>query len=174
MRYVVACVIAIIGALYIAQPVSAHVLITDDTHTAGAVLHIIPDDDPVAGEVATIFFDLQDAKADPTNGSVLLRVKTEGKMDEVIPMQIDTSLATAKYTFPTQGQYRLVITTKSSSGQYTFAHTQRVSRGALRTGLEVPRYQWAEITLLGCGITFSVGCIVMWNRRSSIRRNSTH
>lgn len=174
MRYVVSCVVAVMGALFISQPVSAHVLITDDTRAIGAVLHIIPDDDPVAGEVATIFFDLQDAKVDLTNGSLLLRVKAEGKMDEVIPMQIDTSLATAKYTFPTQGQYRLVITAKSSSGQYTFTHTQRVSRGVLRTGLETPRYKWAEMTLVGCGITFAVGCIVIWNRRSSIRENSAH
>lgn len=55
--------VALVGVLTImsfSQKAYAHVLVSDESNTVGAVLHITPDDDPIAGESAHIFFDVQD------------------------------------------------------------------------------------------------------------------
>lgn len=44
--------------LAFSSPVSAHFLSTDGS--IGAILHIDPDDDPIATQTATFFFDLKD------------------------------------------------------------------------------------------------------------------
>ena len=39
--------------------VQAHVLVADESNTYGAVIHVMPDDDAVAGTETTIYFDTQ-------------------------------------------------------------------------------------------------------------------
>ena len=49
LHYGLAIVLSAAGLLLYTPSVSAHVLITDTTKEIGAILHIQPDDDPVAG-----------------------------------------------------------------------------------------------------------------------------
>ncbi len=172
MKYGAFFVTVLVVAIVWTQSASAHVLITDETKKLGAVLHIIPDDDPVAGEAATIFFDLQDTENKPENGSVTLNVTSIDGEVVVVPMEVDGSLATAKYTFPVQGQYRLEIAIIDQSGRHKFTYTQRVSRGTVRTVLDEPRHVWAEAALVGSFVILAIGGILAWNRRGAIKRTS--
>ena len=156
---------------FVAQPASAHVLVTDSSGSLGAVLHIIPDDDPIAGEKSTLFFDIQngDFKEEP---KIEVEISSEDNK-KIIPMKTDGSLATVDFVFPVQGQYELTFTADSSAKSYTFTHTQRVTRGVASSVLDAQRHVWAEMILVGCFTAFAIGCIVAWNRRDAIRRAST-
>lgn len=173
MKYVLFIVAVAVSTFAYSQSAHAHVLITDTTHSVGAVLHIIPDDDPVAGEDATIFFDLQDKAIKATNNSIRLAVESSDENSVLLPMKRDGSLATANYTFPTQGLYMITITVTSPSNVYVFTYSQRVSRGVVRTVLDTPQYPWAEATLVGCGVLFMIGGIFVWNRRDAIKRSGS-
>lgn len=152
--------------------VSAHVLVSDDSGSKGAILHIIPDDDPVAGEEARLYFDSQDQLGDaqisltvqnPDGTLMSLEGKTEG------------TLALFTYIFPTQGLYTLnfVVTEQSSSFSYT--HAQRVSRGGAINGTFDDRsHAWAEMLLLASGLGLVIIAIVVFNRRKEISKQSIH
>lgn len=160
---------SIVVALLFSPPTYAHVLITDQTSQKGGVLHIIPDDDPVAGEEAMLYFDIQSRAA--SSSQVALHIQGGG-VDESLPMTSDGKLATARYTFPTQGVYDLRFTVKEDGSEYQFNHSQRVSRGVVGNADSRPRYAWAEIVLLGSGTLLIVLSGVAFNRRGSIKKNS--
>jgi methionine-rich copper-binding protein CopC len=150
----------------------AHVLITDEMKTKGAILHIIPDDDPVAGEQSTLYFDTQDQLSN-TKSTVELTIQSESIEDQKMNMKVDGSLATATYTFPTQGVYNLTFTVSSGEQSSIFKQSQRVSRGVSTSPLEKPTYPWAEILVLASGIGFAVLAIIAFNRRKDIAKHST-
>src|SRR6478672_7835545 len=60
--------LALIVSALIVTPAYAHVIIRDDASKVGAVLHVTPDDDPVAGEHSDLFFSLENQSLD---GSVV-------------------------------------------------------------------------------------------------------
>ncbi len=150
----------------------AHVLITDETKTKGAILHIIPDDDPIAGEESTLYFDTQNQLSE-SDSSVKLVIKNNAMEEQAIEMKVDGSLATANYTFPSQGIYNLTFTIKSNNQSYVFNQTQRVSRGISNSPLSKPTYAWAEILLIASGMSFAVLGIIFINRRNDIAKHST-
>lgn len=143
--------------------VSAHVLITDDTNSKGAILHIIPDDDPVAGEISTIFFDMQNSGIN----DVLLRID-----GNPVTTRFDGSLATAEYIFPTQAEYEMRFTVRANEATYVFTHNQRVTRGVSASPLDQADHIWAEITLLTSALGLVLLFIVAINRRSEIKLQS--
>lgn len=146
------------------QVSEAHVLMMDDTNTIGGVLHINPDDDPVAGESAHLFLDPQIDKR--TVDSMQLTVRdTNG--DEVA---VDRSF---NYVFPTQGVYELVFAVNSAGSNYIFTHTQLVTRGVTTGALDSPSHAWAEITLLMSGIGITLLVVIGFNFRKEIARQST-
>jgi hypothetical protein len=170
-RFFVGIILA--ACLFIcSQPVSAHVLVTDDTKTKGAILHIIPDDDPAAGEEATFYFDTQDNLLD-ANSSVKLTVKNTTGTIQAVDTKIDGSLVTAQYIFPTQGVYELTFIATSNDKKYTFTQSQRVSRGVSVGALNQPTHTWAEVMLLTSGIGFMLLLIFAFNKRKDIAKRST-
>ncbi len=159
------------------QTVSAHVLTTDDTGSIGAILHIMPDDDPIAGEPSTLFFDIQSQAFSKHKHTIDLTVTDEQGQAERVPVTFTGSAGLATYTFPQQGAYKLVLAAKAenttnNNHTYTFTHTQRVSRGVSASALAKPGYAWAEMLLVGCFVLFALLVIVSINRRSAITKQS--
>lgn len=149
---------------------SAHVLITDETNTKGAILHIIPDDDPVAGEQATLYFDMQNQLSG--EDSVMLTIYNSASEKAEIETKTDGSLVTANFTFPSQGVYEIEYVVSTSRETYIFKQTQRVSRGISGATAGKQTYAWAEMLLVASVISFAFLMIVAFNRRKDITRQS--
>ena len=153
------------------ESASAHVFVPDETKVRGAIVHITPDDDPIAGQKATIYFDVQDSILKP-DSTVALVIQGEGSREEMTA-KFDDSLATFAYTFPSQGVYELVFSVNTGSNAYTFKQSHRVARGAAVNALDQPSHEWARITLLASGIGFALMLITVINRRREIAKQST-
>lgn len=169
----VALGLVIFACLFIpVDTTSAHVLVMDDTNTKGAIVHIIPDDDPVAGERSTIYFDMQNQASD-AKYAVKLFVKNVNGSESDIEMKVDGTLATGEYTFPSQGLFNLTFTVTTQDENFIFQHDQRVSRGVTLAALEKPSYAWAQIILIASGISFALLLITAINRRKDISKYSS-
>ncbi len=173
IRWIVAILgISIALSVSISNAVSAHVLITDDTNTRGAVLHIVPDDDPIAGQPATLYFDGQDGMV--TQDSVVrMTVQAQDGATDTVVMKKKASTATVDYTFPTQGVYKMNITVNRDGRVSSFQHTQRVSRGIVGAALVPVDTAWAKVVVIGGIVSMCVLGIMVFNRRKAIARQST-
>lgn len=167
MKILICFILALALVAINAPSTSAHILITDTTSTKGAILHINPDDDPVAGKTASLFFDLQGQ--DITAANLIIRDESSGK---VVPLDIDGTLVAAEYVFPAQGVYEIEFTVQSADSIYTFVSSQRISRGLATGEVTVPNHAWAEILLLTSGLGLIVLIIVALNRREAIKLQS--
>lgn len=154
-----------------AQSANAHVLITDESNTKGAIVHIIPDDDPIAGSQAALFFDTQDRLGGQA-GSISLVITGPDGASSRVEVKSEGTLATANYTFPTRGLYELVFTVDSGNETYVFKQSQRVSRGDAASALDRQAYAWAEVSLLASCIGILLLGIMVFNRRNEIARQS--
>ena len=164
----------IVAACLIApsQAASAHVLITDETKTSGAVLHIIPDDDPFAGEEATFYLDTQYQLTAPS-ASVELIVTDASGVEQKVQTELEGTLATADFVFPVQGVYDLKFTVTTEGKTYVFKQSQRVSRGVSNSPLEQPRYAWAEILVIASAIGFALLVIAFITHKKGLAKHST-
>ncbi len=172
MKKIIAGIVFIVCLLGMSDTVSAHVLVTDETKTRGAVLHIIPDDDPVAGEKATLYFDMQEEFSE-SKAAVTLYVKDENGKEKNVDTKANGSLVTADYVFPAQGSYGITYTVISGDKTYVFNQAQRVSRGASSTTSNKPNHAWAEIMLIASAISIAVLAIIAFNLRKDIAKQST-
>lgn len=173
MKYIVLVIVSsLLSALTLVSSSYAHVLIRDTTGSRGAILHSIPDDDPIAGKMATVYLDAQDVFED--DAKIALSITREGSSE---PMPVETkrdgSLVTAEYTFPSQGVYYLRYEITSDDTSYAFEQSIRVARGVGTGNQSKPRYAWAEMLLIFVATMFAVLCIVAFNRRKEITRQST-
>jgi len=152
---------------------AAHVLITDDTKTKGAILHINPDDDPIAGQASTLYLDTQDQLTKDKDVAVSLLITDSTGKEITIPMKLSGTLAAADYIFPVQGLYHLSFKITSGSKTTVFEQSQRVSRGTAGSALDRPSHAWAEILALISGISIILLAIAVFNRRETIAKQST-
>lgn len=131
-------------ALVLALPISvqAHVLVSDEQDSKGAILHVSPDDDPIAGEESDLFFDLQDDELDADYVPYLSIANEDGQVDDV-DVEKDANFVTAVYTFPYQGTYQLSLRIESGNESHTYEMTQEVTRGAVRNSSERQVEPWA-------------------------------
>lgn len=166
--------IALFGAVTLAGSgiATAHVLITDESKIRGAVLHITPDDDPVAGQPSTLYFDMQDREAPYQEGEVRLRIHDEHGTSQPVDVQLTDTLASATHVFPSQGLYRLEFTVGSDDGELRFVHSQRVARGVSTGVVAAQTHAWAEVLLLTGVVGLAVLVIVAFNRRAAIASQS--
>ncbi len=159
----IVCIVAMQGST-----VSAHVLVMDEEKSAGAILHVIPDDDPVAGKKSTLFFDIQD-KIVANGSAVTLTITPQyGGEREFVKTTIAGSLVTAEYIFPSQGVYEIRYTVKTDSDYYVFVDSMRISRGVALAKFDESRHIWAEAILLACAVAAVLCMIIAWNRRDAI------
>lgn len=152
------------------ETVSAHVLVTSESGQQAGILHIIPDDDPIAGRSSTLFFDTQNRLLNANNKVQLFVTGEDGKTDK-ITTKIKGSLVSADYIFPRQGAYQVNYTIASNKRTYHFKEVVRVTRGELDTPY-ASRYRWAEGLLIMSGALLLVLVIIFWNHRRGIARQS--
>lgn len=168
--------LVVLGCVFAdAQSTNAHVLITDDSLGAGAVLHITPDDDPIAGEPSDIFIEIRSNVLNTTDYQFELFVKDEdGAARKIITNTSGYQGISANYIFPNQGVYalELIATPTSQNGMHlrtSFRHVQRVARGVLaQDPAPHPRYSWAEAGVILALSLMMVILIIMINRRRVI------
>ncbi len=83
-------------------PVSAHELQTNNKF--GVILHIDPDDDPVAGQTAVLTFKFEDKKNKFTSSGCLCSVRIlENNTHEVYAQKLKSE--SFSYVFPESGNY---------------------------------------------------------------------
>lgn len=161
--------LAIVIVLVMPVTASAHVMVLDETQSKGAILHIIPDDDPVAGEKSTLFFDMQNQVLEKSkNSKVTLTITSGSNQNTDVPVRTKGSLVTASYVFPAQGLYTVQYKIKTDTDTYLFSYLQRVSRGAVVNPLTPQTHTWAEILVIGSAISIILLLITAINRRKLI------
>ncbi len=173
MRRYALLIIAVLSFCGLASSqVSAHVLLQDDTGTLGAILHVNPDDDPIAGEESTMFFDVHDEQFVVRSYIMYVFVTLPSGAIEQIPASTAGTTVSLAYTFPERGVYNLAFHAVSPSDTRIFTHSIRVSRGVSGSVLGQPQYEWAEAL-----VVFSVAACMgasafAYNRRKDIARYS--
>lgn len=150
---------------------SAHVLISDDTNQIGAILHITPDDDPIAGEPSTIFFDIQNNAATKETHSFTLTIIHQDGTKDTAPISVSKNTITSNYVFPSQAVYTIILSADpvdTSQKSLYFRQAQRVSRGTALNSTAEKTYMWAEIGVIGslCGLI--VLGIITFNRKETL------
>lgn len=124
---------------FIPQVAFAHVLKIDES--IGAVMHIQPEDDPVAGEESSFYFEFKDKKNtfDPKLCECTFSVESNGQELYSQPLfqnNTEPSLTNASvyYTFPKRGVYVIKITGRPLSAgafdDFTLSFNQRVERSS--------------------------------------------
>ena len=155
----------------IPQNAFAHVLISDSTNSIGAVLHIAPDDDPVAGEQARLYFDIQAQEIEKE--STVLTVKNV-QTNEINTVVVDagSSSISANYTFATQGVYVLSLSIISDK-LYTFNYSQRVSSADTSVGYSKQNSPLATGLLIFTIVSLVALLLIAFNNRKDIKKRST-
>jgi hypothetical protein len=161
--------VAIVVCLLSAVPASAHVVIFDTKGKTATVLHLNPDDDPIAGQESNLLFDVQGAAL---QSAMLTIINDQGERARP-PVDLNDTMVGADYTFPKQGVYELRLKTVSQQGIKTFVYDQRVSRGIAGSPLDSRPSVWAQLLRVMCPIALLLLLIVAFNRRKDIAAYST-
>jgi hypothetical protein len=158
------------------KKVEAHVLLTDDTGKIGAILHVSPDDDPIAGEPSSLFYELQGDTFLQHLHAVSVEIVNERGESAGTNVSLSGSSASSSYTFPEQGIYTITLTatTLDSTPAHThsFTHMQRVTRGILGSPLDTPSHQWASMLLTASITGLGILVILFINHKTDITKYS--
>jgi hypothetical protein len=133
---------ALLFVTFVPNPVFAHIL--KSNHAIGAVLHVNPEDDPIAGQESSFFFEFKDKENKFTAGecfctfSVLRAGKvigTQSLFQNISDLQSNN--AGTVFTFPDKDVYIVRVTGKPKTDgafqAFQLDYTIRVDRG-LDTG----------------------------------------
>lgn len=113
-------------------PAFAHVLET--ANSIGAVLHVEPHDDPIAGQPSKIRFAVTDksGRFQAKQCNCTLTISRDGSSQSYSPTLLDQSSVTFSATFPEKAVYTLTLTGNpqedGSFTPFTLNFTQRVDR----------------------------------------------
>ncbi len=164
-----------------ALPVEAHVLHRDET--IGGVLHISPSDDPIAGDVSSLFIIFKDKERlftiEACQCEVVIQRQGETLFHQVLsgPADDEASLeAGFSFIFPQKDTYRITVTGEPLvEGQFEpfmLTYTVRVEREADKIQpVSVQSHAWFSTHAAHAFVVFigSIVAIVMI-RRESIRK----
>ncbi len=176
-KYIYIFSLIIMTTIVWSAQVKAHVLLRDPKVNIGAVLHINPDDDPIAGEISELYFDLQDQNSQVRiaySGYELI-VTDEKGTDVQAPLTISDTTLIAKYNFPSQGLYKLTLRSKASYDQFqkvSMEDSLRVSRGINSGARAQTKYPLANAVVLISAVALGVLAIVAFNYRRVIAGHS--
>lgn len=168
MRRLIVVLCALV-CIIVAPSVQAHVLIADDQNRVGAVLHITPDDDPIAGELSSIFFDIQNNAVSDKSHSFTLTVLPDNGERVYVPITPAGSMVSAAYAFPSQGLYELILLAEpldTSTKSLSFRQSQWVSRGEVVKAPLQYTHIWAEVGLVASVCSLLVIGIIVFNKRN--------
>jgi disulfide bond formation protein DsbB len=166
-----------IAALFPAVRASAHVLIADETNTVGAILHLTPDDDPVAGTTTGIFYDVQ-TPIDLNNAAVHLQItNAEETISESVVTTREGSTASGAFIFPIRGLYYLTLSISSRAGgpevkPLTFRSSVRITRSLSGRDPKPETPAWATFGLIMSVWGLSASLLVLAVRHRTIFRQS--
>lgn len=181
VRYAIFVTLWLVGtslllATAFSRTAEAHSMLRDSIAEGGAILHVSPDDNPIAGEPASLVFETQDESM-ASNRSTAKLVITD---DEDNLMEVQASIrgraVAVDYTFPRQGLYSLDLSVRQG-GQEThhFTASQRISRGAINGTATVaergPPF-WAVAGSAGTTITAAIIGVAVFSRRAQINAQS--
>lgn len=152
--------LAIITILLVV-PVSASAHVLESQGSIGAVLHVDPDDDPVAGERSGIFFEFKDKtnRFKPQDCDCRLKILQAGR---AIYDQPFTQLSGGEFTFPTRDTYIIKAVgapkTADAFDSFELSYDIRVERGADQAAAPATENKNKNIQLaaLGGGVAIIV------------------
>lgn len=140
-------IILLIIVMILAKPnhVSAHMLATNGS--IGGILHMNPEDDPIIGQQARLFFEFKDrnGKFDPKNCSCTFAIVENGKeiySQDLFQNSTNPSLDNASivYTFPEKNVYTIKVSGKpysnNSFSPFTLSWEIRVTREASQSNTQ--------------------------------------
>lgn len=173
--------------LLFTSTVEAHVLVRDKN--IGAVLHIDPDDDPIAGQQSGFFFEFKDTtnKFRPENCDCNFIVSENGQTVYSQPLFQNNDKPTLTnasifYTFPKRDVYQILVVGKpNTSGAFqpfTLHYDIRVDRVAEGNATTTQNnnsqiiYMWSTIFLIT--VAFSIFMVYKNNskkKKSAVRKH---
>jgi hypothetical protein len=170
---------------------SAHVLKTDGT--IGAVMHIDPDDNPIAGQPSNFYFDIKDTQSrfKGSDCNCQLSISLNSKLLETQPLfqqassnsaPADNSEALATYTFPTLGVYDVTLTGSPNDGSsfkaFSLNYEVRVDRGSSSATTQSKNtakgsFDWVLVAAFGAIVAGFVALFV-WSNRRAVKDSKPH
>lgn len=170
--FIITVILALVGTVPSAY---AHSLKTDDS--IGAVLHIDPDDAPIARTLSTFFFEVKDKqnKFSGHNCTCILTIEGEGRSTANVPLTVASDNPTtliANHLFSEPGAYTLTVSgspnKENAFAPFTLTYTIRVeaaSGGGSRIGSTfVHTIHYGAIALASL---YVIGVILKENRKAS-------
>lgn len=137
MKKIILIFIFILGFAINARVAQAHILKTDGS--IGAVMHVTPDDDPIAGEESDFYFEFKDKEEKFRSENCDCKISVIQSGNEVFTQDLfsnndknDVPHATFSFTFPKRDIYKIIITgipkTRDSFQKFTLIYNVRVER----------------------------------------------
>ncbi len=127
-HFVVIFLIIAFSWIFVTMPVLAHVLQADGT--IGAVLHVDPDDDPVAKEDSSFFFEFKDTSHIFSLADCICTVAIDSNANTIYKTTLNTT-PVVTFVFPERGVYTIRVTGASISHRFnpfTLSYVVRVDR----------------------------------------------
>lgn len=137
--------------LILAPPAQSHFVKSDSG--IGAVLHVDPGDDPIAGEPSKIIFEFKDIenRFDLSNCDCKIVVTGEGKeilSQSLKPVALDQKLSSVTpIIFPEKNIYKLKVTGKSYQTDFTdfeLNYDVRVAKDSQESIISQDKPWWSE------------------------------
>lgn len=135
MKKIYFCLAFVFIAITVSPAAQAHVLKFDNG--IGAVLHMDPQDDPVAGELTRFYFEFSDKTGtfDAQTCDCSVEVSRNNVTLEKLAVRTDSREAlAAQFTFPLRGAYQITVSgSPKNSGafpSFTLSYVVRVNKGA--------------------------------------------
>lgn len=164
----------VLGLVSFTRPAQAHMFSKDTMAGSGSVLHITPDDDPIAGEQASLVFDIKDLSAAGKQAVAKLTITDDQNKEAIVPAHVRDNTVAAEYTFPRQGLYKIALSIEQDDIQtHHFAQSQRVNRGIISsvTVMNSPPL-WAVVGATSAGVAAMGVVFAAFIRRKAINNYS--
>lgn len=160
----------VLASVVFVTPANAHVLIMDTTSELGLVLHVTPADEPIAGKVSNLYFDIQNSATGVAISKATLDVRSADTSKTSARLQKHNNSLNAAYLFDKPGVYTLTLTLVGGGKTYTFNHSLRIA--ANNQGNYSKSSNWAKAIVVASSTAILVLLIIVFNRRKRIASQS--